>query len=52
MPKNSRMIFETKEFYNSPNGDRWLLGWETDSVRVFIRHVPNPHLAAKRAILN
>ncbi len=41
------MTFETKEFYNSPNGDRWLLGWESDSVRVFIRHVPNPPSGGK-----
>jgi hypothetical protein len=35
------MTFETKEVYNSPNGDRWLLVRESDAVRVFIRHIPN-----------
>jgi hypothetical protein len=35
------MTFVTKEFYNSTNGDRWLLVRESDSVRVFIRHIPN-----------
>jgi hypothetical protein len=34
------MTFETKEFFNSPNGDSWLLV-RSDSVRVFIRHIPN-----------
>jgi hypothetical protein len=38
LPKDSRMTFETKEFYNSPNGDRWLLVRHSDSVRVFIRN--------------
>jgi len=35
------MVFETKVFYKSPNGDRWLLVRESDSARVFIRHIPN-----------
>jgi hypothetical protein len=30
-----------RELYNSPNGDRWLLARESESGRVFIRHVPN-----------
>jgi hypothetical protein len=32
---------ETKDFYNSLNGDRWVLVHESDSVRVFVRHIPN-----------
>jgi hypothetical protein len=31
----------TRELYNSPNGDRWLLAREPESGRVFVRHVPN-----------
>jgi hypothetical protein len=35
------MACETKDFYNSPNGDRWVLVRESDSVRVFVRHISN-----------
>jgi hypothetical protein len=41
------MTFETKELYNSPNGDRWLLVRDSDSLRVSIRHVPNPPSGGK-----
>jgi hypothetical protein len=35
------METKTREIYGSPNGDRWLLGHEPDSGRVFVRHIPN-----------
>jgi hypothetical protein len=31
----------TRTLYLSPNGDRWLLGRETGSGRVFVRHQAN-----------
>jgi hypothetical protein len=31
----------TREIYQSPNGDRWLLAHDSDTGRVFIRHEPN-----------
>jgi hypothetical protein len=31
-----------KEIYRSaPNGDRWLLAFDTEADRVFVRHEPN-----------
>ena len=35
------MAIETRELYNSPNGDRWLLSRDPASGAVFIRHEPN-----------
>jgi len=35
------MTVETREFYSSSNGDRWLLFHEPRSGRVFIKHEPN-----------
>jgi hypothetical protein len=35
------MTSETKELYSSPNGDRWLLVRESESGRVWVRHIPN-----------
>jgi hypothetical protein len=29
------------QIYNSSNGDKWLLGREPESGRVFVRHIPN-----------
>jgi hypothetical protein len=31
-----------REFYRSPNGDRWLLGREARSGSLFVRHEANP----------
>ena len=31
----------TRALYSSPNGDRWLLCFNRDTNRVFIRHEPN-----------
>lgn len=36
------MAVESRELYDSPNGDRWYLVREPRSGRVFIRHEPNP----------
>jgi hypothetical protein len=34
------VVIETRELYNSANGDRWLLA--RDSARhIFVRHIPN-----------
>jgi hypothetical protein len=30
-----------RELYRSPNGDRWYLGNDPSSGRVFVRHQPN-----------
>jgi hypothetical protein len=35
------MDTKTREIYSSPNGDRWLLAHESNSGRVFVRHIPN-----------
>ena len=35
------MVTETRELYNSANGDRWLLARDSDSGRIFVRHIPN-----------
>jgi hypothetical protein len=32
---------KTREIYSSPNGDRWLLAYDSASGRVFIRHEAN-----------
>lgn len=32
---------ETRELYNSPNGDRWFLGRDAGTGRVFIKHEAN-----------
>jgi hypothetical protein len=40
--RNPRMAVRTREIYRSaPNGDRWLLGRDPDTGRVFVRHEPN-----------
>ena len=31
-----------KEFYRSPNGDRWLLGGDAESGTLLVRHEANP----------
>jgi hypothetical protein len=31
----------TRSIYVSPNGDRWSLGCDPDTGRVFVRHEPN-----------
>jgi hypothetical protein len=36
------MPIRTRQLYESPNGDRWLLAREADSDRVFVRHEANP----------
>jgi hypothetical protein len=35
------MPVETREMYSSPNGDRWFLGCDHDSERVFNKHKAN-----------
>ena len=35
------MPIQLKELYTSENGDRWSLGRETGTGRVFVRHEPN-----------
>jgi hypothetical protein len=36
------MAIRTKEIYRSaPDGDRWLLAYNIDTGRVFVRHEPN-----------
>ncbi|EHL97484.1 hypothetical protein HMPREF9946_00116 [Acetobacteraceae bacterium AT-5844] len=35
------MAIESRELYDSSNGDRWYLVREPRSGRVFIRHEPN-----------
>jgi hypothetical protein len=35
------MPAKTREIYSSPNGDRWLLGCDSDSGRVFVKHEAN-----------
>ena len=35
------MPIQIREFYSSPNGDRWLLCRDTETGRVFVRHEPN-----------
>jgi hypothetical protein len=36
------MLVRFREIYRSaPEGDRWLLGHDLDSGRVFVRHEPN-----------
>ena len=36
------MAIRMREIYRSaPNGDRWLLAYEGESGRVFVRHEPN-----------
>jgi hypothetical protein len=34
-------VVQTREFYGSANGDRWLLVRDPGSGRVFVRHEPN-----------
>jgi len=36
------MPIRTRQLYESPNGDRWLLARDADSDRVFVRHEANP----------
>jgi hypothetical protein len=36
-----RVVVRTREIYHSANGDRWLLALDSDTDRVFVRHVPN-----------
>ncbi len=35
------MAVETRELYSSPNGDRWFLGRDPATGRVFVRHEAN-----------
>lgn len=35
------MPIQIRPLYSSENGDRWLLCQDTDTERVFVRHVPN-----------
>jgi hypothetical protein len=35
------MTIRTRTLYQSSSGDRWSLGHETDTERVFVRHEPN-----------
>jgi hypothetical protein len=35
------MAIRTRPIYVSANGDRWLLAFDPDSGRVFVRHEPN-----------
>jgi hypothetical protein len=35
------MRLASKEFYKSPNGDRWLLGRDPETGSVFVRHEAN-----------
>jgi len=35
------VVTVTRELYNSANGDRWLLARDSDSGRIFVRHIPN-----------
>jgi len=35
------MPIETRELYQSSNGDRWLLVRDSDADRVFVRHEAN-----------
>ena len=34
-------MIEARELYASSNGDRWLLGRDPGTGRVFVRHEPN-----------
>jgi hypothetical protein len=36
------MAVETRELYNSPNGDRWFLCRDPATGEAFVRHEPNP----------
>src|SRR4051812_39209207 len=36
-----RMPCEAKTFYESPNGDRWLIARDPETDRIFIRHEAN-----------
>jgi hypothetical protein len=36
------MPVRTRQLYESPNGDRWLLARDADGDRVFVRHEANP----------
>jgi hypothetical protein len=35
------MATKTREIYSSSNGDRWLIGGDSESGRVFVRHEAN-----------
>ena len=35
------MATRTREIYSSSNGDRWLIGSDSESGRVFVRHEAN-----------
>jgi hypothetical protein len=35
------MATKTREIYTSSNGDRWLVGSESESGRVFVKHEAN-----------
>jgi hypothetical protein len=37
----SENVVQTRELYESANGDRWLLVRDPGSGRVFVRHEPN-----------
>jgi hypothetical protein len=35
------VALQTQEIYRSASGDRWLLAFDSDTGRVFVRHEPN-----------
>lgn len=35
------MTLQTRELYESANGDRWLLARDPETGRAFVRHEPN-----------
>lgn len=42
------MTIELHELYASKNGDRWLLGREPDTNRLFVLHEVNPRSSGAR----
>jgi hypothetical protein len=36
------MQIKTREFYCSPNGDKWFLRHDLDTDHVYVKHVANP----------
>ena len=43
------MAIRIRPIYVSDNGDRWLLAFDPDSGRVFVRHEPNLPLGGQVA---
>ena len=41
------MSAQTRELYQSANGDRWCLAYDSAVGRVFVRHEPNPASGGK-----